>query len=137
LSHLRPRRLASLGSSTPFHSALARPNATNHREHLNRRLGPHGTPLRMTPGMSVKRDPDPPSDASALMKQGIAWLNENTEASLTAALHAFDAALAMRRAILQPEDHWMAYLTAASWMNRGCADAPRPTGWNRGRGALV
>ena len=55
------------------------------------------------------------------MKQGIALLNENTEASLNAAVQAFDRALAMRLAILQPADHWMAYLTAASWMNR--ADA--------------
>lgn len=55
------------------------------------------------------------------MKRGIALLNENTEASLTEAVRLFDEALALRRAVIAPGDHWMAYLTAASWMNR--ADA--------------
>lgn len=60
-------------------------------------------------------------DASALMKQGIALLNENTSTSLAEAVQFFDRALELRRASLQPQDHWMAYLTAASWMNRGDA----------------
>ena len=55
------------------------------------------------------------------MKRGIALLEENTEAALAEAVGLFDQALAMRRSAIQPGDHWMAYLTAASWMNRGDA----------------
>ena len=55
------------------------------------------------------------------MKRGIALLNENTGASLTAAVALFDRALEIRRATFASGDHWAAYLTAASWMNRGDA----------------
>lgn len=53
------------------------------------------------------------------MQQGIALLNENTEASLTEAIGFFDRAIAVRRESLVRGDHWMAYLIAGSWMNRG------------------
>jgi hypothetical protein len=55
------------------------------------------------------------------MQRGIALLNENTTGSLTEAVGFFDRALAIRRAVIEPGDHWQAYLTAASWMNRGDA----------------
>jgi tetratricopeptide (TPR) repeat protein len=61
------------------------------------------------------------ADASTLMQRGIALLNESTPASLTAAVELFDQALALRKALWVSGDHWLAYLTAASWMNRGDA----------------
>lgn len=63
----------------------------------------------------------PTPGASALMKQGIALLNENTAASLAEAVQFFDQALAIRTAARVEGDHWQNYLTAASWMNRGDA----------------
>jgi hypothetical protein len=60
-------------------------------------------------------------EASALMQRGIALLNENTPGSLAEAVALFDRAITLRRESLVPGDHWMAYLTAASWMNRGDA----------------
>lgn len=62
-----------------------------------------------------------PEDASALMKRGIALLNENTPASLAEAVGLFDQALAIRTATRMAGDDWACYLTAASWMNRGDA----------------
>ncbi|MEI9893694.1 MAG: hypothetical protein WDN28_07280 [Chthoniobacter sp.] len=55
------------------------------------------------------------------MQQGIALLNENTAASLVEAVRFFDQALAIRTAAIVAGDHWLSYLTAASWMNRGDA----------------
>jgi hypothetical protein len=59
------------------------------------------------------------SDASVLMQRGITLLDENTPQSLAEAVALFDRAITLRRESLVPGDHWMAYLTAASWMNRG------------------
>ena len=60
-------------------------------------------------------------DSSALMQRGIALLNAGSEVELRGAVSLFDEAITIRRTLAVAEDHWIAYLTAASWMNRGDA----------------
>ncbi len=55
------------------------------------------------------------------MKRGIALLNENTPASLTASLRWFGAAIKLRRTLPLDENPWYRYVLAAGWMNRGDA----------------
>ena len=62
-----------------------------------------------------------PTNASALMKRGIALLDANTPESLAESLPYFDHAIALRGGPRAPGDFWAAYLLAASWMNRGDA----------------
>jgi hypothetical protein len=59
--------------------------------------------------------------ASGWMKRGIALLNENTAASLTASLHWFEGAIELRLTLPLHENSWYRYVLAAGWMNRGDA----------------
>jgi hypothetical protein len=59
--------------------------------------------------------------ASGWMKRGIALLNENTTASLTASLHWFEGAIELRLTLPLHENSWFRYVLAAGWMNRGDA----------------
>jgi hypothetical protein len=59
--------------------------------------------------------------ASGWMKHGIALLNENTTASLTAALVWFEGAIESRRSLPLRGNPWYRYVLAAGWMNRGDA----------------
>jgi tetratricopeptide (TPR) repeat protein len=68
----------------------------------------------------------PPSEvrdamASGWMKRGIALLNENTTASLTASLLWFEGAIELRRTLPLDENSWYRHVLAAGWMNRGDA----------------
>jgi hypothetical protein len=55
------------------------------------------------------------------MKRGIALLQENTTASLTASMRWFEAAIKLRRTLPLDENPWYRYVLAAGWMNRGDA----------------
>jgi hypothetical protein len=57
--------------------------------------------------------------ASGWMKRGIALLNENNTASLTASLHWFEGAIELRLTLPLQENSWYRYVLAAGWMNRG------------------
>jgi hypothetical protein len=59
--------------------------------------------------------------ASGWMKRGIALLNENTAASLTASLVWFEGAIELRRLLPLAGNPWYRYVLAAGWMNRGDA----------------
>jgi tetratricopeptide (TPR) repeat protein len=59
--------------------------------------------------------------ASGWMKRGIALLNENTTASLTASLRWFEGAIELRLTLPLHENSWYRYVLAAGWMNRGDA----------------
>lgn len=59
--------------------------------------------------------------ASGWMKRGIALLNENTTASLTASLIWFEGAIELRRLLPLEGNPWYRYVLAAGWMNRGDA----------------
>lgn len=69
----------------------------------------------------MHEESDPAQRASALMKRGIARLNESTPGSVVESLKYFDEALALRRALPPSDDPWASHVLAASWMNR--ADA--------------
>jgi hypothetical protein len=76
-------------------------------------------------GNRVAREQQPPevrnAMASGWMKRGIALLNENTSASLSASLHWFEGAIELRRSLPLRENSWYRYVLAAGWMNRGDA----------------
>src|ERR1043166_3961122 len=55
------------------------------------------------------------------MKRGLALLEENTPASLTASLRWFGAAIELRRTLPLDENPWYRYVLAAGWINRGDA----------------
>lgn len=59
--------------------------------------------------------------ACALVRHGIARLQENTRASLADALRCFDEALRLRRRLPLGTNPWFAYNLAAAWLNRGDA----------------
>lgn len=59
--------------------------------------------------------------ASGWMKRGIALLNENTTASLTASLPWFEGAIELRSTLPLHKNSWHRYVLAAGWMNRGDA----------------
>jgi hypothetical protein len=69
----------------------------------------------------VHEENDPAQRASALMKRGLARLDEGTPESVAESLEHFDEALALRRALPPSEDPWASHVLAASWMNRGDA----------------
>jgi hypothetical protein len=76
-------------------------------------------------GDQAKQERPPPevrnAMASGWMKRGIALLNENTTASLTASLVWFEGAIELRRSLPLAENSWYRYVLAAGWMNRGDA----------------
>ena len=61
------------------------------------------------------------NDASALMKQGIALLEEGRPRAAAEALECFNRALQLRLALAASSDPFQAYLLAACWLNRGDA----------------
>lgn len=76
-------------------------------------------------GNQTARERQPPevrnAMASGWMKRGIALLNENTTASLTASLPWFEGAIELRSTLPLRENSWYRYVLAAGWMNRGDA----------------
>ncbi len=60
-------------------------------------------------------------DASALMKQGIALLEERRPGAAAEALECFNRALQLRADLPVATDPFNAYLLAACWLNRGDA----------------
>jgi len=66
---------------------------------------------------------DSPDDRNAVakvwMKRGIALLSANDAAALSASLHCFEQALAIRRELPLEESPWFRWLLTACWMNRG------------------
>lgn len=71
----------------------------------------------MDPGRTAKTN----ADASALMKQGIALLEERRPGAASEALEFFNRALQLRLELPVEADHFQAYLLAACWFNRGDA----------------
>lgn len=61
------------------------------------------------------------ADASVLMKQGIALLDERRPGAAAEALEFFNRALQMRLELKPAADPFYAYLLAACWFNRGDA----------------
>lgn len=61
------------------------------------------------------------ADASVLMKQGIALLDERRPGAAAEALECFNRALQLRLELPLGGDHFQAYLLAACWLNRGDA----------------
>jgi tetratricopeptide (TPR) repeat protein len=71
----------------------------------------------MDPGRSEKIN----ADASVLMKQGIALLEERRPGAAAGALELFNRALQLRLDLPVERDPFHAYLVAACWLNRGDA----------------
>lgn len=59
--------------------------------------------------------------ANARLLRGLAFLEENTPASLREAVVCFDAAIGLRRQLPLAENCWFRYGLIAGWMNRGDA----------------